>query len=228
MGRALAVRRDDERPPVVRLRDVLAEGARDVVVGEGDGGRALAEPGERRLTVARGIDAAAAVEDARLADQHRRVVGGGRVRRVVGRVPHVAAATGRRVDEEHVDRRVRLVDGGEPGGGRAFEPVVAGEGEPRPWLAEIGGGRHAVWVERRGRTAPAGDEAPAARRGEAGDGDQHEDRRRPCRRPPPRPTPAHRRRRASAVGGHQNVFSTRTPNWRGGPAKSRLLCSAPT
>ena len=63
------------------------------------------------MSILRRIEAAAAVEGAKLAQQDRRVKERGRVGSVEGGVSDVVLEVGRRVDEEYIRRRLRLGHG---------------------------------------------------------------------------------------------------------------------
>src|ERR1700712_5567308 len=101
MSGSLAVRGDNERAPCVLVRDEIAKGTPDIVISEIECSDII-EPGERCLPIARREDPAAAVEDARLFEQHWWVERRHVVVRIVRRVPQAIALEGCRMDEKHV------------------------------------------------------------------------------------------------------------------------------
>ena len=142
---ALAVPGQNKGPALVVVVQVVAEGPRHVLIGEVDGVLATAFPVKERiqggLTVARRIDAAAAVEHARLVAHHR-VVGdvvGGLIGQVL--VPAAAFVEGGGVDEEHIDLGFGLVVLNGLVGRNVRQVLALRQGRPVIGVGVVRGGR---------------------------------------------------------------------------------------
>ena len=150
--RPLAMSREDERPPVIVVRQVMVERPDHIGKGQRIGLAAVLrrrEGRQRSLSITRRKDPATAVEHARLARDHADV--GPVVRLGVGnvRVPRRPAAIGGRVDVEHVDPGARR---GGRGTGRDQRggPLRPRSRRPRRGLGIVGNRRRRQTVERRG------------------------------------------------------------------------------